>query len=69
MDNTLPSALNRYAPNANAQLIIATGATTFRSVVDQTDLPGVVLAYNLAITKSFVSLCNLLPMLHHQDAH
>ncbi|KAF4964555.1 hypothetical protein F66182_18065, partial [Fusarium sp. NRRL 66182] len=53
MDNTLPSALNRYAPNANAQLIIATGATTFRSVVDQTDLPGVVLAYNLAITKSF----------------
>lgn len=62
MDNTLPSALNKYAPNANTQAIIFTGATAFRSVTDSADLPGVVFAYNLAITRTYVSSYILLPL-------
>ncbi|OJJ48314.1 hypothetical protein ASPZODRAFT_130293 [Penicilliopsis zonata CBS 506.65] len=53
MDNSLPSALHKYAPNANVEAIVAAGATAFRTVTDKADLPGVLLAFNLAITRTF----------------
>jgi len=54
--NTLRSALQTDAPNANAEAIIGAGASAVRSVVSEADLPGVLRAYNHAITQTFVSL-------------
>jgi hypothetical protein len=70
MDNSLPSALNKYAPNADTQAIISAGATGFRSLTDKSDLMGVVLAFNSAITNTYVSCFILLPILvRRQMAH
>lgn len=60
MENSLPSALNKYAPNADAQAIMSAGATGFRSLPDISDLTGVVLAFNSAVTNTYVS-CFILP--------
>lgn len=62
MDNSLPPALNKYAPNADAQAIISAGATEFRSLTDKPDLTGVVLAFNSAIINTYVSHFILLPI-------
>lgn len=61
MDNSLPSALSKYAPNADAQAIVAAGATGFRSLTDKADLTGVIFAFNVAITTTYVSYYLLLP--------
>lgn len=61
MDNSLPSTLSKYAPNADAQAIISAGATGFRSLTEKSDLTGVVLAFNSAITNTYVSCCIVLP--------
>lgn len=54
--NELPKALAVYAPNVNATEVIAMGATNFRAVVDEGSVDAVVLAYNEAITTTFVSV-------------
>jgi hypothetical protein len=59
--NSLPSALYKYAPNADAQAIISTGATGFQSLIDKSDLTGVVLAFTSTITNTYVSHFILLP--------
>ena len=45
----LRSGLTKYAPNADAQHIVASGATAFRSFVSPADLPGVLTAYAKAL--------------------
>lgn len=62
MANSLPYALHKYAPNADAQAIISAGATGFRSLIDKSDLGGVVLAFNSAVTNTYVSHFILLPI-------
>jgi hypothetical protein len=41
----LKSGLAKYAPNVDAQAVIAAGATAYRDFVSPQDLPGVVMAY------------------------
>jgi len=53
--NQLGPALAKYAPDVDAQLLLAVGATNFRSVVDGASVGRVVQAYNLALTRVFVS--------------
>ncbi|OIW24685.1 hypothetical protein CONLIGDRAFT_657275 [Coniochaeta ligniaria NRRL 30616] len=45
----LRSGLEKYAPNVDAQAVVASGATAFRSFVDPADLPGVLTAYAKAL--------------------
>ena len=53
--NQLGPALARYAPDVNAALLLKVGATNFRSVVGEESVGRVVQAYNLALTRVFVS--------------
>ncbi|KAJ5084609.1 hypothetical protein NUU61_009188 [Penicillium alfredii] len=53
LDNGLKSLVPKYAPHANAQAIIAAGATGFRSVVAGRDLAGVLQAYSKSINHVF----------------
>lgn len=53
--NTLRADIQSNAPSANAEAIIAAGANGFRSFVSDADLPGVLHAYNHAITTTYVS--------------
>lgn len=52
----LGSALERFAPEVSAQVLINAGATNVRTVVPAAELDGVLLAYNRALTETFVSL-------------
>ena len=49
----LQSELPKKAPLADAAAIIAAGATRFRDFVSERDLPGVLVAYSLAIDRVF----------------
>ncbi|KAJ5293876.1 hypothetical protein N7508_008697 [Penicillium antarcticum] len=51
--NKLVEYLAEYAPTLDPALIIRTGATSVQSVVSKADLPGLLLAYNDAITQTF----------------
>lgn len=53
--NQLKSALAHFAPTVDAKAVFAVGATGFRSVVKASEVEGVVLAYNKALTTVFVS--------------
>jgi hypothetical protein len=53
--NRLVPALQEFSPLLNAQDIINAGATGVRLVVSEEDLPGVLLAFNQALTETFVS--------------
>jgi hypothetical protein len=48
-DELLKSGLEKYAPNVDAQTVVASGATAFRSFVSPADLPGVLTAYAKAL--------------------
>ena len=50
---SLGPELRRQAPNANAQAIIAAGATNFRKIVSTEDLPGVLVAYSNSLDRVF----------------
>lgn len=50
---SLKKELPRLSPNVDAGAIIETGATGFRGVVSDSDLPGVLMAYALSIDKEF----------------
>ncbi|KAJ4372135.1 hypothetical protein N0V83_003908 [Neocucurbitaria cava] len=52
-DTSLRSQLRAKAPNANPQAIINAGATHFRYIVDDGDLPGVLVAYSNSIDHVF----------------
>jgi hypothetical protein len=49
----LESELPKHALLTDASAVIAAGATQFRSVVREGDLPGVLVAYSLAIARVF----------------
>jgi len=51
--NQLKDALPHFAPEVDAQAVLAVGATAFRSVVPVGSVPGVILAYNQALTRVF----------------
>lgn len=50
---SLGPELLKQAPNADAQAIIAAGATNFRKITSKQDLPGVLLAYSNSLDKVF----------------
>lgn len=52
-DNSLLSALTHYAPNVNAQAVIAAGAGAVRHSANPQDIHGVLLAYSKAISNTF----------------
>lgn len=52
-DTSLRSQLREQAPNADAEAIIAAGATGFRSVVDPQDLHDVLKAYTNSLDTVF----------------
>jgi hypothetical protein len=53
--NSLSSALTEFAPGVNETLVFNAGATAAREVVTSEQLPGLLRAYNQAITNTFVS--------------
>lgn len=52
--NTLIKQLPAYAPNLDPALIIGAGATGLRAVTPDADLPGVLEAYNISVTRTFI---------------
>ena len=52
--NKLVDYVLQYAPGVDPTIILATGATMVRQVVPEASLPGVILAYSDALTKTFV---------------
>ena len=52
--NSLKSSIKQYAPGVDANEILSVGATNFRTVVPDSAVPGVILAYNKALTSIFV---------------
>lgn len=53
--NVLGPALAEYAPDLDSQTVIGAGATEVLKVVAPKDVEGVKLAYNKALTTTFVS--------------
>ena len=51
--NTLVKKIPIYAPTVDPAKVVAAGATHVRDVVTKAQLPGVLLAYNKAVTSSF----------------
>lgn len=49
----LLAALPKYAPNVDPRVVIQAGATGFRKVVPEHDIPGVLLAYSEGIRQVF----------------
>lgn len=58
--NQLRTALAHFAPTVDAEQILTVGATAFRTVVTPSEASEVVLAYNQALTRIFVSLTDLI---------
>jgi hypothetical protein len=54
--NQLGPALKHFAPTVDVEAVYAVGATTFTNVITEAEVPGVILAYNQALTRVFVSL-------------
>lgn len=53
LTNSLQKALPEFAPEANIQAVLAAGATGFRTVIPESSVEGVVLAYNKSINHVF----------------
>jgi hypothetical protein len=49
----LNSGLAKYAPTVVSETVIVAGATAFRHVVTEQQLPGVVKAYSVAVSHTF----------------
>lgn len=54
--NSLGPALREFAPNVSAKFVIDTGATNLRDVVPEGELDDVLMAYNKALTHTFVRI-------------
>jgi hypothetical protein len=50
----LVSGLAKYAPSIDPKVVLSLGATSLQSGVDKAVLPGVLLAYNDALTHAFL---------------
>jgi hypothetical protein len=61
--NSLKTSLGKYAPEVDASKVLNAGATNFRSVVPASSVPGVIIAYNHALTTTFVSIILLPPLI------
>jgi hypothetical protein len=51
--NSLNSELVRYAPSVNPEVVIAAGATSIQSVVAESELAGVLMAYSTSVDRVF----------------
>ena len=60
--NKLLQGLAKYAPSIDPNIILKTGATSIQQTIDKADLPGVTLAYNNALTQSFLVACIMASM-------
>lgn len=67
--NSLRSALATFAPEVDAKKVISVGATSFRTVVSESSVPKVILAYNKALTATFVrfSFFSVRQLYYHVD--
>ncbi|KAF2103662.1 efflux pump [Rhizodiscina lignyota] len=52
-DHSLIASLHKYAPAVNSEAGVSAGATAFRGIVNDADLPGVLRAYSVAIDHNF----------------
>jgi hypothetical protein len=52
--NKLVEGLKTYAPTLDPKIVLSIGATNLQSTVEKDLLPGVILAYNKALTHSFL---------------
>ena len=52
--NSLAEQLPKQAPTVDPRVVLAAGVTHFRNVVTDAQLPGVLLAYNKAVTTAFI---------------
>ncbi|KAI0177899.1 major facilitator superfamily domain-containing protein [Pestalotiopsis sp. NC0098] len=52
-DSSLRSQIPKYAPDVDAQAVIAAGATRFRALVSAQDLPGVLVAFSTSLDYTF----------------
>lgn len=52
--NQLLTALIKYPPEVNPADVLSAGATDFRDVLPAEVLLGVILSYNIALTRTFV---------------
>lgn len=55
--NSLRDKIPQYAPGANVDAVLASGATAFRHVVSQDKVVGVVKAYSVSIDHVFYLVC------------
>ncbi|CZR62766.1 related to transporter (major facilitator superfamily) [Phialocephala subalpina] len=55
--SSLRSTLKEYAPSVDPALVVAAGATGIRKAVTSEQLPGVLKAYNQAVTNTFILGC------------
>lgn len=54
--NRLGPELAIWAPEVNAEAVLAVGATKFKEVIPFESITGVIMAYNESLTITFVSL-------------
>jgi len=52
--NKLMEGLNQYVPSLDPEVVLNTGATSIQQTIEKQYLAGVTLAYNNALTKSFL---------------
>jgi hypothetical protein len=52
--NKLSQGLAKYAPEIDPAIVLSTGATSIQSTIAKADLKGVTLAYNDALTETFL---------------
>lgn len=52
--NKLVEGLKQFAPSIDPTIVLNIGATSIQQTVDKADLPGVTLAYNNALTETFL---------------
>lgn len=52
--NRLAQGLKHYAPSIDPAIVLNTGATSIQQTIDKADLRGVTLAYNNALTQTFL---------------
>lgn len=53
--NKLVEGLKLYAPDIDPAIVLKTGATSIQQSIDKASLPGVTLAYNNALTQTFLA--------------
>jgi hypothetical protein len=57
--NSLTASLPALAPQVDVQTLINAGAAGVRTAVAEAELPGVLIAYNQALSDVFVSILSL----------